>query len=80
MRSFGDSIYTGKINIDEAEMDQSNLLEYMVKSNNRFEPKTKEGRANKKYFQQCNVFKKSSTKKTMSTYVRFVSLGLISRS
>ena len=53
MRSFGDSIYTGKINIDEAEMDQSNLLEYMVKSNNRLEPKTKEGRANKKYFQQC---------------------------
>ena len=50
IRSFGDSIYTGKINIDEAEMDQSNLLEYMVKSNNRFEPKTKEGRANKKYF------------------------------
>ena len=50
MRSFGDSIYTGKINIDETEMDQSNLLEYMVKSNNRFEPKTKEGRANKKYF------------------------------
>ena len=26
IRSFGESIYTGKINIDEAEMDQSNLL------------------------------------------------------
>ena len=25
IRSFGDSIYTGKINIDKAEMDQSNL-------------------------------------------------------
>ena len=28
-RSFGDKIYTGKI-IDEAEMDQSNLLEIIV--------------------------------------------------
>ena len=25
IKSFGDSIYTGKINIDEAEMDQSKL-------------------------------------------------------
>ena len=32
-RSFGDSIYTGKINIDEAEMDQTNLLENMAKFN-----------------------------------------------
>ena len=30
-RSFVDSIYTGKISIDEAEMDQTNLLETMVK-------------------------------------------------
>ena len=35
MRSFCDSIYTGKINIDEAERDQSNLLENMVKFNNK---------------------------------------------
>ena len=34
-RSFGDSIYTGKINIDEAGMDQSNLLEYIGKLNNK---------------------------------------------
>ena len=26
VRSFGESIYTGKINIDESEMDQGNLL------------------------------------------------------
>ena len=26
IRSFGDNIYTGKLNIDEAEMGQSNLL------------------------------------------------------
>ena len=27
IRSFGDNIYAGKINIDKTEMDQSNLLE-----------------------------------------------------
>ena len=33
MRSFGKSIYIGKIKIGEAEMDQSNLLENMVEYN-----------------------------------------------
>ena len=47
IRSFGDSIYTGKINIDEPEMDQSNLLENIVKFNNKSKPKTKEGKAKK---------------------------------
>ena len=45
--NFGDSIYTVKINIDEAEMDQSNLLENMVNFNNKSKPKTKEGKAKK---------------------------------
>ena len=31
--SFVDSIYTGKISMDDAEMDQTNLLENMVKFN-----------------------------------------------
>ena len=30
IRSFGDSIYTGKININQAEMDQTTLLENIV--------------------------------------------------
>ena len=30
IRSFGESTYSGKINIDEAEMDQSNLLKKIV--------------------------------------------------
>ena len=30
IRSFGKCIYTGKINIDEAEMDQSNLLKSLA--------------------------------------------------
>ena len=40
IRSFGDSIYTGKFNIDETEMDQTNLLEKMVKFNSKSRPKT----------------------------------------
>ena len=31
IRSFGDNIYTGKISVNEAEMDQVNLLEKMKK-------------------------------------------------
>ena len=30
IKSFGDNIYTGKISIYEAEMDQSNILENVV--------------------------------------------------
>ena len=32
---FGDDIYSDKINIDEAEINQSNLLENMVKFNKK---------------------------------------------
>ena len=32
IRSFGESIYTGKINIDEAEKDQINLLDNFDRS------------------------------------------------
>ena len=41
MRSFGDRICSGKINTDEVEIDQMNLLEKMVKFNNEFKPKNK---------------------------------------
>ena len=34
VRSFGD-VYTGKFNIDEAEIDQSNLVKNIVESNNK---------------------------------------------
>ena len=40
IRSFGESIYTGKIKTNEAEMDQSNLLQKMVKCNNKYRPRT----------------------------------------
>ena len=40
IRSFGASIYTGKINIDEAEVDQSNLLKNLVGFNKKSRPRT----------------------------------------
>ena len=40
LRSFAESIYTGKIKTNEAEMDQSNLLQKMVKCNNKYRPRT----------------------------------------
>ena len=39
IRSLGDNIYTWKISIDEAEMDQSNLLEKMTEFNTNARPK-----------------------------------------
>ena len=47
IRSFDDSIYTGEINIDKPEMDQSNLLGNMVKFNNKSKPTTEKGKAKK---------------------------------
>ena len=35
VRSFGESIYTSKVNIHEAEMDQRNILKNIVEFNNR---------------------------------------------
>ena len=47
IRYFGESIYTGKINIDEAERHQSNLLENIVKSNTKSKLKPKDGKDKK---------------------------------
>ena len=49
IKSFDESIYIGKINIDEAEIDQSNLLENMVEFNKKSRPRKKEDKE-KKYF------------------------------
>ena len=40
---------TSKTNKNEAEMDQSNLLENWVEFNNKYRPKNKEGNEKKKY-------------------------------
>ena len=38
--SFGDNIYTGKISINEAKIDQTNSLEKRIEFNNKTRPKT----------------------------------------
>ena len=44
IRSFGESSFTGNIIIDEAEENQSNVLETMAELNNISRPKIKEGK------------------------------------
>ena len=48
IRSFGNNIYTAKINIDEPKMDQSNLLENIVEFNNKSRAKNKEDKDKKR--------------------------------
>ena len=48
IRSFGDRVYAGNHNIDEAEVDQSNLLEDMVEFNEKSRPTKKEDKEKKK--------------------------------
>ena len=47
IKSFDDSIYTGNINVDEAEKDQNNLLDNIAEFNNRSRRKTKGGKDKK---------------------------------
>ena len=48
IRSFGESICSGKINTYEDEMDQSNLLENMVECNEKSRPRLKEGKTERR--------------------------------
>ena len=48
IRSFSDSIFAGKINIDEAGMNQSNLLKNMVEFNEQSKLRKKEDKEKKK--------------------------------
>ena len=50
MRSFGDSIYNGKISLDEVEMEQSSLLENIVDFSNKSRPILKKDKDKTKYF------------------------------
>ena len=50
IRSFGESVYSSKISIIKAGMDQNNLLENVKKINDKSRPKTKEREDKKQYF------------------------------
>ena len=56
IRYVDDSIYTGKISMDIAEMDQTNLSENMVKFNNKSRPRSKKNKYKKRNtFDSVNV-------------------------
>ena len=55
MRSFGDNIYTGKINIDEAEMDQNYLLKNIVEFNNKSSSRTIEVKIKKETLMKVHI-------------------------
>ena len=46
LKYFRDSIYNGKISIDEAEMEQTNLLENIVNVSNKSKPRSKRDKEN----------------------------------
>ena len=48
IRSFGDDIYSGKITINEADQEKSDLVEYILNFNNKAKPKNKDDKKNKK--------------------------------
>ena len=48
IRSFGDSIYHGKIHIKEAQKKQTNLLENIVNFSNKSRPRSKKVRIKNK--------------------------------
>ena len=48
IRSFGENIYNGKMNIDKAEMDRGYLLKKLVEFNNKSIPRTIEEKDKKR--------------------------------
>ena len=48
IRSFGESVYSGKITINEADQEQADLLEYILNFNNKARSKSKDDKKNKR--------------------------------
>ena len=48
IRSFRDDIYSIKITINEADQEQSDLVEYISNFNNKIRPKNKDDKKNQK--------------------------------
>ena len=57
LKSFFESIYTGKTSIDEAEMDQSNLLKYLVEFSEQTKPRTREGKDENRNTCKCSLWR-----------------------
>ena len=58
IRSFDESIYSGKIKIDEANEKQVHLLEYILEFNSKIKPKNILGREKAIFFIKQKIFAK----------------------
>ena len=50
IRSFGDDIYSSKITINEADQEQSDLVEYILNFNNKTRLKNEDGKKKQKKY------------------------------
>ena len=50
IRSFDENIYSGKITINEADQEQADLVEYILKFNNKARPNNRDDKKTKKMF------------------------------
>ena len=55
IRFFGDNIYTGKTDIDEAEVDQSNLIKNWEEFRENSKPRTKTSKDKRNTFESVNA-------------------------
>ena len=49
IRSLGDDIYNSEITINEADQEQSGLVEHILNFNNKARPKNKDDKKTKRY-------------------------------
>ena len=57
IRSLGENIYSSKITMDEADEEQSDLIEYILNFNNKARPKNRDDKKKKKiFFQLPKIF------------------------
>ena len=49
IRSLSENIYSGKITMDEADEEQSNLIKYILNFNNKARPKNRDDKKKKMF-------------------------------
>ena len=55
IRSFGENIYNGKMNMDKAEMDRGYLLKKLVEFNNKSIPRTIEEKVKREILMKVHI-------------------------
>ena len=55
IRSFGNNIYSSKITINKADLEQSDLVEYILNFNNKTRPENNDDKKNKTKQNKNNI-------------------------